>query len=170
MTPETTEALAAGGFERILVLGDEYATPQSVYEQARDAAGLTDAQVIRIGGDDRYETAGMSADGTTSSDRSADEQLNWEKPAIARGDIHPDSLTGGALQGRDRSVILLTPPTEVGGEAYPRISAQDGTITEIRFFGNEYAIALDVTKEFINALTYDKIVWKPTDDVAIDLS
>ena len=58
----------------------------------------------------------------------------------------------------------------MGGEAYPRISAQDGTITEIRFFGNEYAIALDVTKEFINALTYDKIVWKPTDDVAIDLS
>lgn len=170
LTPETKEALAAGGFERILVLGDEYATPQSVYEQARDAAGLTDAQVIRIGGDDRYETAGMIADWTTSSDRSADEQLNWEKPAIARGDIHPDSLTGGALQGRDRSVILLTPPTEVGGEAYPRISAQDGTITEIRFFGNEYAIALDVTKEFINALTYDKIVWKPTDDVAIDLS
>lgn len=170
LTPETKAALAAGGFERILVLGDEYATPQSVYEQARDAAGLTDAQVIRIGGVDRYETAGMIADWTTSADRSAAEQLNWEKPAIARGDIHPDSLTGGALQGRDRSIILLTPPTELGDQAYPRIAAHDGTIAEIRFFGNEYAIALDVVRGFVNALTYDQIVWRPTDAVAIDLS
>lgn len=170
LTPETKAALASGGFDRILVLGDEFATPRSVYEQARDAAGLTDSEVIRIGGDDRYETAGMIADWATSSDRDPSEQLNWEKPAIARGDLHPDSLTGGALQGRDRSVILLTPPTEVGAEAHPRISAQDGTVTEIRFFGDEYAVALDVTKAFINALTYDTIVWKPSDAIAIDMS
>lgn len=170
LTPETEAALASGGFERILVLGDEFATPRSVYEQARDAAGLTDNEVIRIGGDDRYETAGMIADWATSSDRDPSEQLNWEKPAIARGDLHPDSLTGGALQGRDRSVILLTPPTEVGAEAHLRISVQDGTVTEIRFFGDEYAVALDVTKAFINALTYDTIVWKPSDAIAIDMS
>ncbi len=170
LTAETKEALAAGGFERIIVLGDENATPQSVYEEARDAAGLTDAQMIRLGGIDRYETSAIVANWVTSQDRAADEQLTWEKPAIARGDEHPDSLTGGALQGKDRSIILLTPPTVAGEIAHSLISAHDGIITEIRFFGDEHAIALDVTKEFINALTYDKIVWKPTDDVAIDLS
>ena len=170
LTAETKEALATGGFERIIVLGDENATPQSVYEEARDAAGLTDAQMIRLGGIDRYETSAIVANWVTSQDRAADEQLTWEKPAIARGDEHPDSLTGGALQGKDRSIILLTPPTVAGEIAHSLISAHDGIITEIRFFGDEHAIALDVTKEFINALTYDKIVWKPTDDVAIDLS
>lgn len=65
---------------------------------------------------------------------------------------------------------MLTPPTVAGEIAHSLISAHDGIITEIRFFGDEHAIALDVTKEFIDALTYDKIVWKPTDDVAIDLS
>ncbi|WP_180326552.1 cell wall-binding repeat-containing protein [Raoultibacter phocaeensis] len=170
LTDETKAALAAGGFERILVLGDEYAVSANAQEEARVAAGLSDSQVIRIGGDHRYETASMIAEWTTSSDREASEQLNWEKPAIARGDLHPDSLTGGALQGRDRSVILLTPTNEVGPEAHPLIAAQDGTVTEIRFFGDEYAIAHHVIKGFVNALTYDTIVWRPDDSVQIDLS
>ena len=170
LTDETKAALAAGGFERILVLGDQYAVSENAEEEARVAAGLSESQVIRIGGDHRYETASMIAEWTTSPDREAAEQLNWEKPAIARGDLHPDSLTGGALQGRDHSVILLTPPTEIGVEAHPLIAAQDGTITEIRFFGNEYAIAHHVIKGFVNALTYDTIVWRPDGSVQIDLS
>ncbi|MEG0375664.1 MAG: cell wall-binding repeat-containing protein, partial [Raoultibacter sp.] len=139
LTDETKAALAAGGFTRILVLGDENSTPASVYEEAKNAAGLTDEQMVRLGGIDRYETSSIIAEWITSEDRTASERLNWSKPALARGDIHPDSLTGGALQGRDRSVILLTEPTEASSFARPLVEAKNGTITEIRFFGDENA-------------------------------
>lgn len=169
LTDGTKAELAAGGYTRIIVLGDENATPQSVYEEARDAAGLTDANMIRIGGIDRYETSAMVAQWVTSTDRPASERLEWTKPAISRGDKHSDSLTGGALQGRDRSIILLTPPDSVSTYSYPLVQAKDGTIVEIRFFGDENAVSLDVTKDFINALTYDSIIWKPDNSVIIPL-
>lgn len=170
LTDETKAALATGGFNRILVLGDENSTPATVYEEAKTAAGLSDSQVIRLGGIDRYETSSIVAEWITSADRSASERLTWSKPAIARGDIHPDSLTGGALQGRDRSVILLTKPDEVSIFARPLVQAKNGTINEIRFFGDENAVSHEVTRDFINLLMYDFINWKPDASVTIPLS
>ena len=165
----TKEALAAGGFNRIIVLGDENATPAAVYEEARSAAGLTDGQMLRIGGSDRYETATLIAEFATATERPANEQLTWDKPAITRGDKHSDALTGGALQGSTRSPILLTQGGEVNPFSSALIQAQDGTISELRFFGDESAITLETTRGFITLLTYEEIGWKPDNSVAIPM-
>lgn len=170
LTDKTKAALAAGGFDRVIVLGDQYAVADSALEEAQAAAGLSDAQVIRLGGDDRYHTSSLVAQWTTSSDRADSERLCWEKPAIARGDVHADSLTGGALQGRDRSPVLLTNGNAASDYATALLAAQDGAVVELRFFGDEYAVSLETTKAFIKTLTWDSICWKPDDSVACDLS
>ncbi|WP_139653749.1 cell wall-binding repeat-containing protein [Raoultibacter phocaeensis] len=170
LTAETKAALASGGFNRVIVLGDQYAVADSALEEAKAAAGLTDAQVIRLGGVDRYHTSSLVAEWTTSNDRSDFERLCWEKPAIARGDVHADSLTGGALQGRDRSPVLLTNGSAASDYATALLAAQDGLVSELRFFGDHYAISIETTKAFISTLTWDSISWKPDDGVAIDLT
>lgn len=169
LTEGTKEALASGGFDRVLVLGDENSVSAATLKEAQAAAGLTDAQVVRLGGTDRYHTSSLVAEWTTSDERSAVERLSWNKPALARGDKHADSLTGGALQGRDRSPVLLTSGTSASSYALALLAANDGTVAELRFFGNEYAISLDTSKALIKALTWDSILWKPNDDVAFEV-
>lgn len=170
LTAETKEALAAGAFDRVIVLGDQHAVADSALEEAKAAAGLSDAQVIRLGGDDRYHTSSLVAEWTTSTDRADSERLCWDKPAIARGDKHADSLTGGALQGRDRSPVLLTDGSKASDYAKSLLASNDGAVTELRFFGDEHSISLETTKAFIKSLTWDSVCWKPDDSVAVDLS
>ena len=170
LTAETKAALASEGYERIIVLGDENAIPASVEAEARVAAGLSSSDVVRLGGIDRCETSKLVAQWTTDDSRTDFERLCWEKPAIARADKHSDSLTGGALQGRDRSPILLTYGTEPNMHTLPYCASKDGMITEIRFFGDENAISYVTTREYVKGLTWDTVCWKPHDGVAIDLS
>lgn len=170
LTDETKEALAQGGFDRILVLGDEYSVPASVVAQAKAAAGVSDAQIIRLGGEDRYHTSTLVASWTTAPERGDAERLAWSKPAIARGDKHADSLTGGALQGRDKSPILLTDGATPNERALALLAQNDGSVSELRFFGDEWSISHATTKAFITTLTWDTVTWKPNDGVAVDLS
>lgn len=170
LTDETKEALVQGGFDRILVLGDEYSVPASVVAQAKGAAGVSDAQIIRLGGEDRYHTSSLVASWTTAPERGDAERLAWSKPAIARGDKHADSLTGGALQGRDKSPILLTDGATPNERALALLTQNDGSVSELRFFGDEWSISHATTKAFITTLTWDTVTWKPNDGVAVDLS
>ena len=67
---------------------------------------LGDAQVNRLEGDNRYETGVEVA-----WFGQAEANMNWTYTALATGKNFPDALTGGPLQGRDRSVMLLTDGT-----------------------------------------------------------
>ena len=87
--------------------------------------------------------------------------------AIARGDKHPDSLTGGALQGRDSSVVLLTQRDGVTAPVENLIDAHVAEIGELRFFGDEYAVELDVVRHYIQRIPYTTITWLPDASVAI---
>ena len=168
ITQGTLDALAAGGFDRLLVLGDGYSIPDSVAATARDAAGLTDAQVVRLGGDERVATSLLIAQWATDSARGP-EALSWDNLAIARADKHPDALSGGALQGKHGSVVVLTWPSEVHAGVLSAITAAEDGIGEIRFFGDEYSISLDVARAYIKAIQFDEPDWKPDNSVAFDL-
>ena len=170
LTQETQDALAAGDFDRVVIVGDAYAVSARAAEEARIAAGVPYSQVVRLGGIDRFDTSSLIAAWTTSADRSNGDRLTWEKPAITRGDLHADALTGGALQGRDRSPILLTTTGAPHEAVLPHIASHDGDIAEIRFFGDHYSIGHETIKGFVSVLTYDTLVWRPDESVAIDLS
>lgn len=168
ITQGTLDALAAGGFDRLLVLGDGYSVPDSVAATARDAAGLTDAQVVRLGGDERVATSLRIAQWATDPARGA-EALSWDNLAIARADKHPDALSGGALQGKHGSVVILTWPDEVHAGVLSAIAAAEDGIDEIRFFGDQYSVSLDVARTYIKAIQFDEPAWKPDNSVAFDL-
>ena len=166
----TLDALAAGGFDRVIVLGDTYSIPESAVASVRAATGLADADVIRLGGDNRIQTSLIVADWVTDAARGDAERLSFDKLAVTRDDKHADALAGGALQGLHGSVILLTPTGAVHQDVLEKITAASGEISEIRFLGDEYSVALDVTKAYILAIPCDEHAWKPDDSVAIDLS
>lgn len=167
LSEKTKAALATGGFTRVLVLGSNLSVSDEVEQQAAD---LTGAEVIRLGGEDRYETAVLVAKWATDAAVLGSDAIAADNVAITRGDKHADALTGGALQGRSASVILLTPPDSMFGSAHDFIVANQDTINEIRFFGDEYSVALDVVKQFIQCIQCDDIVWKPDSSCALDMS
>ncbi len=168
ITQGTLDALASGGFERIVVLGDEWSVPESVAAQARDAAGLADADVIRLGGDDRIETSLLFAEWATDAARGA-EALSWDNVALTRDDRHPDALSGGALQGKHGSVVVLTPSSEAHAGVLAAITAEGANISEIRFFGDEHSVAHATMRAYVKAIPFDDYAWMPDDSVAFDI-
>ncbi|MFK5584768.1 cell wall-binding repeat-containing protein [Serinicoccus sp. LYQ131] len=73
----------------------------AVSEDVEDELGEFGAEVIRIGGGNRYETSAQLASLFPS-----------ELPVlyVATGTDYPDALTGGARAGRDGAPVLLTDP------------------------------------------------------------
>lgn len=169
LSEKTKEALRTGGFERILVLGSERSVSAAVEAEARSLAGLPASSVVRLGGEDRYRTASLIAEWATSADRADHERLDFSSVAVARGDKHADALAGGALQGRDSSVILLTNPKSAYAPALSMVAGRSGEVGEIRFFGDENAVDVPVVRAFVKAVPYDSVAWKPSDEVAVPL-
>ena len=169
LSEKTREALRTGGFERILVLGDGYSVSAAVEAEARSLAGLPESAVVRLGGEDRFATSVKVAEWATSADRADHERLDFSNVAVTRGDKHADALAGGALQGRDGSVILLTDTRSAYGPALSMVAGRSGEVGEIRFFGDEYSVDVPVVRAFVKAVPYDSVAWKPSDEVAVPL-
>ena len=165
----TIEALASGGFERIVVMGSELSVPASVVNQALAATGLADVDVVRLGGADRVETSALFAEWATDSARGA-EALSYDNLALTRADSHSDALAGGALQGMHGSVILLTWTDRVHPAVLSAIQAAESSVSEVRFFGDEKSVAVPTMRAYVNAIQFDEPSWKPDDSVAFDLS
>jgi glucose/arabinose dehydrogenase/putative cell wall-binding protein len=84
--------------ERIVVLGGEAAVAGSVLE---DLGELTDGEVTRLAGSNRFGTAAAISETTFSSGVVA--------AYVANGATFPDALSGGAAAaGQDRPVLLVT--------------------------------------------------------------
>ncbi len=167
LTDASLEALRTGGFDRILVMGSTYSVSNEVVLQALSASGLGYGDYTRFNGIDRYDTSAQFAAWAISGDRSSSERLTVHGAAIVRGDKHPDSLTGGALQGRDSSVVVLTPRDEVSSAVVGLLDGHVDEIGELRFFGDEYAVDLDVVRHYIQRVPYTSITWMPDSSVAI---
>ncbi|MEG0758893.1 MAG: cell wall-binding repeat-containing protein, partial [Raoultibacter sp.] len=168
LTQSTLDTLVSGGFNRILVLGDESAVPTSVAQTARDALGLTDADIVRLGGTDRVKTSLEIAEWTTDPLRGS-EQLSYDNLALTRMDLHADALTGGVLQANNRSVILLTPTDWAYQDVLDLINAKTNDINEIRFLGDENSISVETMKQYVKSITRNGYTWAPDSSVAFQL-
>ena len=169
LTQGTLDALSSGGFERILVLGSELSVPASVAAAARDAAGLADADVVRLAGGDRVGTSLAMASWAADPQRDASERLSWDNLAVTRADSHTDALAGGALQGMHGSVVLLTWTNEAHPGVLAAIAAAQDGVSEIRFFGDENSVAVSTMRAYARAIQFDEPAWKPDESVAFDL-
>lgn len=105
--------------EAVYVIGGDTAISDAAADQAADYAG----EVVRLGGTNRYSTAGMVA------------QEFFPSPApgafVATGMDFPDALAAAAIAGSNNSPVLLTRPDSLPAatsNALIAVRAQDVTI------------------------------------------
>jgi putative cell wall-binding protein len=95
--------------------------------------------VDRWAGSNQYDTSVQVAaisvnDGTES----------WGYVGIARGDIFPDALCGGVLAGKQRGVILLTPPAALDAAVADALTAHTADVRRCEVYGSDQAVSAAV--------------------------
>ena len=132
----TVDAMRAADVSTAIVVGGASAVPVSLEDELRTRVGCV---TVRIRGVDRYETAvGMAAYGVGSAG------LSWDKLALATGEDFPDALSGGALQGKSGSVMLLTPSATLADSVRTTLSAHWTEVFEVRYMGGTSAVSTSV--------------------------
>ncbi len=135
----------AAGVKSAIVLGGTNVVSSSVADRLQ--AVLGGGAPERLFGGNRYATARAVASYGVS-----DAGLTWNKLALATGQNFPDALAGGVLQGRDGSVMMLTPGLTLDSGVATVLSANKASIFEVRFLGSTKALSQDVRTAVSNAL------------------
>ena len=112
-------AIEAAGYERVVVLGGTSAVSAGAYAQL---AAIDGVEVVRLGGDTRYETCALVAEW------SVEQGMSYDGVAVATGANYPDALASSALCGQSGSVVLLassknTTAVELLGEHADEVGA-----------------------------------------------
>lgn len=98
-----------------------------------------DANIWRIAGADRYETAAMIAQ------TGVDHGMMWSGVGLASGTAFPDALSGGVMLGLSSSVLLLTPPMSLSPYTRGAIEAHAAEIdNSMRIIGGTAAVSAGV--------------------------
>ncbi len=136
--------LAMEGVDEVLVLGGTSAIPAKIESDLVLEYG--DPNVTRLAGGNRYSTAvAIATHGVANG-------LGWDRLAIATGMNFPDALAGGVLQGRDGSVMLLTPSNSLDMSVAAVLEANKAQINEVRYLGGLNAINQSVRDDVMAIL------------------
>jgi VCBS repeat-containing protein len=130
---------------KVVILGSTAAVPATVETYLNKLLG--DANVDRKGSTNRYATAALVAQ------LGVDAGMRWDGTGLATGLNFPDALSGGAMLGELRSVMLLTRPDVLSGEAYAKLYANRAVIDTLFIFGDENAVSAAVEKNAKTAAT-----------------
>jgi putative cell wall-binding protein len=136
MTPSTLATMNDIGVTDVLILGGTGVVSQAIEDGF--AAGVA-GEVTRLAGPTRYETAvEVASFGVDEAN------LRWNGVALATGENFPDALAGGPVQGRARSVMLLTHTSFLTPATGSALEDEARDIATVRFLGGPGAIAQDV--------------------------
>jgi subtilisin family serine protease/putative cell wall-binding protein len=145
VAPTATSAPALpGAVVRVAILGSTGAVNANVESSLKTKLG--DANVVRLGGASRYDTAVLIA--TYGVEETG---LSWDGVAIATGTNFPDALGGGVLQGKTGSVMLLTDPKTLSTPTRTALTAHAAGIYEVRYFGSVSAVS-QVVRDAVEAI------------------
>ena len=144
MQQTTASILTSGSFDKVLIVGGSAAVSIQIEEQLANA-GL---EVVRLAGETRYETSVEIA-------RYALQQgtLVSQTVAVASGGNFPDALVGGALCGKEKSVLLLADTGNLDGNAAMTafVSDRRSNISRVYIFGGESAVPTEL-EELLRSL------------------
>ena len=149
LTDAQVSALRGGGFSDAVVVGSEERV--STYYEGAVYGAVGAAQ--RVAGANRCETSVAVAEWAVSRG-----YLSWDGAAFARGDLPYDALGGGALQGREGSVILLV-TEEWRNYAVDALTSHGGA-SSIKFFGDYPAISAKLRVEILSKLGIVDIAYR----------
>ena len=139
------DTMDGDGVTSVLILGGTGVVPAPLETRLIEAFG--EAEVVRLHGGNRYETAvAVATYGVTQAG------LGWDHLAIATGEDFPDALAGGALQGASGSVMLLVHPGSLHGSVQGALSANRASITEVRFLGGTGVVPAAIRAQVVQLL------------------
>ena len=130
---------------KVVILGSTAAVPASVESYLNRRLGS--ANVDRVGGLNRYATAAMIAQ------LGVDAGMRWDGTGLATGLNFPDALSGGAMLGKLNSVMLLTRPDVLAGEARTKLYNNRAVIDTLFIFGDTNAVSAAVEAAAKSAAT-----------------
>lgn len=121
------------GTLRAVIVGGTMAVPASVEMAIRSALGTS--SVERLSGLDRYSTAAAIAN------RGVFGGLDRDGMSIATGEQFPDGLSGGAMNGRLGSVMVLTRQGTLPAASQGFLRAHESRIATVHVLGGTSAVA-----------------------------
>lgn len=141
---KVAKVLVGGGFTRIIAVGGTAVVSErtmGVLDAAVAASGGSYENVFRLAGTSLYDTSVEVA-------RWAVDQglLSWDGAAFATGKVPYDALAGSAVQGKDKSVLLLV--DEGNTETLDAIAESGAAVSFIKFFGGT-AVVTPATRQQI---------------------
>lgn len=145
LSATTLAQMQGDGVTDVAILGGTAVVPSGIEDSLKAAFGTM--RVDRLAGADRYETGCIVADyGVENAG------LFWNRVALATGQNFPDALAGGVLQGRDGSVMLLTPSASLDPFVSAKLTAKKSQITEVKYLGGLNAVSQTVRDAVANII------------------
>lgn len=128
LSREAASALRDLGVSRAIVLGGEGAVSSRVASDLASAVG--DANVVRLGGNDRYATANAIIDFCLP-----ESTLGFRGMAVAVGQGFPDALAGGVMAARTGTFLTLTPYAYLDAKTAQRLLDNAEEVGRARVLG-----------------------------------
>jgi len=122
--------------EQVYIVGGEKVVSQKAKNNIKSASGLDDSKIVRLWGQDRYET-GLNI--------AKHFNLEGDTCFIATGTDFPDALTGSVLAAKDNAPIILVNKQAANQKAY----IDSKKYSKLILLGGEKAISKDVEKSLI---------------------
>lgn len=142
---DVAQALAETGVRDPIILGGTKAVSAGVAQGVQAATG---SLPTRLSGGNRYDTARAVAAWAV-----ANHLLYWDGAAIATGLGYADAICGGAMQGRNRSVLLLTDPAALDTGVENALIENRYIISELRFLGGEAVLSPELREVALAAVS-----------------
>lgn len=133
---KTLSAIKQKGYKKVVIVGGAKVVSPSVVTQIKNI-GITNVE--RLAGTTRYETTSVIANWAIK------QGMGVSHVAIATGENFPDALAGGALCGKNNSVLILA--TDGSTQAITNtVIANKANISQGYVFGGTKAISDNVWK------------------------
>ena len=143
----TVKDIKGYGFTNIVIAGGSAAVPNSVIAQLK-SAGVSESNIVRLGGATRYQTSLEIAKYASSHG-----SLQPNTPVFATGENFPDALAGGVLAGvKNSPLLLVSPDTAVNHDALNWINSTHMFDNTAYVLGGTDAVSETVSADIASVL------------------
>ncbi|WP_158295169.1 S8 family serine peptidase [Eggerthella lenta] len=129
LDPEALEALKAGGFQRVIIVGGTMALSSRI-----ESDQLKGVPCVRLSGPTAYETSGAIAEWCLAQGMTA------KNIGIATGESYYDALTGAAFCGKNNEVLVLVADNWMSNvDGFVKL--HKGSVEHVHVFGGPAAVS-----------------------------
>lgn len=146
VSQDVLDALSKGGFERVVVLGDEWSVSDDSVASIKKVVSNTE----RLGGVDRYETSQMTAEWAV---KNCSFDYSNAMLTAGRDDKYADALVSSSLGGKNASPLLLIDEGEPASFIISKVIApnKDG-VEKAYVLGDKWTVSDDLFAAIEKAL------------------